>query len=72
MELWAENNSEALPRRLIVTHRLLPGQPNFIAEFSDWNTQARPSDSVFEFEPPAGATRVELGPVPAPGQEGGK
>jgi hypothetical protein len=72
VELWAENNSEALPRRLIVTHRLLPGQPNFIAEFSDWNTQARPSDSVFEFEPPAGATRVELGPIPAPGQEGGR
>ena len=72
VELWVENNSETLPRRLIVTHRLLPGQPNFIAEFTDWNTQAHPSDSAFTFEPPAGATKVELGPVPAPGQEGGK
>ena len=72
VELWAENNSAALPRRLIVTHRLLPGQPNFIAEFTDWNTQAPPSDSAFTFEPPAGATKVELGAVPAPGQEGGK
>ena len=72
VELWADNNSAAVPRRLIVTHRLLPGQPNFIAEFSDWNIQTPPAESVFEFEPPAGATKVELSAVPAPGQEGGK
>ena len=39
--------SKSLPRRLIVTYRLLPGQPNFIAEFSDWDFTAHPADSEF-------------------------
>jgi len=33
LELWLAKNDQSLPRRLIVTYRNLPGQPNFIAEF---------------------------------------
>jgi hypothetical protein len=39
---------------------LLPGQPSFIAEFSDWNFSIHPADAEFVFQPPAGATRVEF------------
>ena len=60
LELWLAKAEQAVPRRLIVTYRLLPGQPNFIAEFSDWNFSAHPSDAEFVFQPPAGAKRVEL------------
>ena len=35
LELWLSKNQQALPRRLIVTYRTLPGQPNFIAELAD-------------------------------------
>jgi hypothetical protein len=63
LELWVTKDNRALPRRLIVTYRLLPGQPNFIAEFSDWNFTGHPAESEFVFQPPAGATRVELKPV---------
>jgi len=72
LELWVQKNSEAIPRRLIVTYRLLPGQPNFIAEFRDWNTQVHPSDSEFAFQPPAGAKKIELGPAVVPAHEGSK
>jgi hypothetical protein len=65
LELWLAKNEQAAPRRLIVTYRALPGQPNFIAEFSDWNFNIRPSDAEFAFQPPAGATQVELKPVAA-------
>jgi hypothetical protein len=65
LELWLSKNEQALPRRLIVTYRSLPGQPNFIAEFSDWNFNIHPSDADFAFQPPAGATQVELKPVAA-------
>ncbi len=58
LELWVDNNN--LPRRLIITYRALPGTPNFVAEFSDWNFQNRPSDAVFVFQPPAGATKVDV------------
>jgi hypothetical protein len=65
LELWLSKNDQSLPRRLIVTYRSLPGQPNFIAEFSDWNFTVHPSDSDFVFQPPAGAAQVELKPVAA-------
>jgi hypothetical protein len=39
-----------LPRRLIVTYRSLPGEPNFIAEFSDWDFNIHPSDADFTFQ----------------------
>ena len=65
LELWLSKNEQALPRRLIVTYRSLPGEPNFIAEFSDWNFNVHPSDAEFVFKPPADAVQVALKP-PAP------
>jgi hypothetical protein len=62
LELWVQKNEQSLPRRLIVTYRNLPGQPNFIAEFSDWNFNIHPSDADFAFQPPAGAEQVQLKP----------
>jgi hypothetical protein len=61
LELWLEKNDRALPRRLIVTYRSLPGEPRFIAEMSDWKLGLKPSDAEFIFHVPAGATKVELG-----------
>jgi hypothetical protein len=63
LELWLEKTDQALPRRLIVTYRTLRDQPNFIAEFSDWNFSIHPTDAEFEFQPPAGATQVALRPA---------
>jgi hypothetical protein len=65
LELWLSKNEQSLPRRLIVTYRSLPGQPNFIAQFSDWNFNIHPADADFAFQPPPGATQVELKPVAA-------
>jgi hypothetical protein len=59
LELWLEKNDRSLPRRLFLTYRSVPGQPNFIAEFSDWNISATPTDADFAFTAPAGAKQVE-------------
>jgi len=61
LELWVEDNAQSLPRRLIVTYRSLPGEPNFVAEMSDWNFSVHPSDADFQFAPPPGAERLQLG-----------
>jgi hypothetical protein len=61
LELWTEKNDRALPRRLIVTYRSIPGEPRFIAALSDWKTGVNPPNSVFELHVPEGATKVELG-----------
>jgi len=67
LELWLAKNEQSLPRRLIVTYRSLPGEPNFIAEFADWNFNIQTPDSDFAFQPPAGAVQVALkGPEAAP------
>ena len=66
LELWLSKNDQSLPRRLIVTYLNLPGQPNFIAEFSDWNFDIHTSDAEFAFQPPAGAQQVALKPVETP------
>jgi hypothetical protein len=66
LELWLSKNDQSLPSRLIVTYRTLPGQPNFMAEFSDWSFDVHTSDAAFAFQPPAGATEVALKPVAPP------
>jgi hypothetical protein len=66
LELWLSKNDQSLPARLIVTYFNLPGQPNFIAQFSDWNFAPQLSSADFTFQPPAGAQRVALKPVQAP------
>ena len=70
LELWVEKNNAAIPHRLIVTHRLLPGQPSFIAEFTNWDSRVRPSDSEFAFQAPSAAKQIQLIPAVAPGQQG--
>lgn len=73
LELWVEKNEQSLPRRLIVTYRSLPGQPDFVAQFSHWNFSVRPTDANFVFQPPAGAVQTALkspaGKAPATAKE---
>jgi hypothetical protein len=66
LELWVSKDEKSLPRRLIVTYRSVPGEPNFIALFSDWNFDIHPTDADFAFQPPAGAEQVALKPPAAP------
>lgn len=65
LKLWLAKDNQPLPRRLIVTYRDLPGQPNFIAEFSDWNLDIHPSDAEFAFQPPPDAEQIQLKPAAA-------
>ena len=75
MELWVEDNERALPRRVFITYRSLPGHPTFLAELSDWDLSIHPTDAEFTFQPPAGVTQVEIkakaGAAPAPAKSRG-
>jgi hypothetical protein len=69
LQLWLEDNQRALPRRIVVIYRALPGRPIFIAELSDWDFSLDTPDTAFVFRPPAGVTEVALkpsGPSAAP------
>jgi hypothetical protein len=59
-EFWLAKTEQSLPERLFITFRSQPGQPTFIATFSDWNLAATATDADFVFQPPAGAAQVDL------------
>jgi hypothetical protein len=59
LELWSEANEQALPRRIAITYRSIPGEPQFLAEMSNWKLGLNPPDNAFVVAIPAGATRVE-------------
>ena len=49
---------DLLPRRIVMTYKNVPGQPQFWAEFSDWNLQPEISVKTFVFTPPKGAEKI--------------
>jgi hypothetical protein len=72
LELWLAKDPKSLPERLFITYRSVPGQPNFIAQFSDWNFAPNLSDADFEFKPPEGAKQVQPVAAKAPAAPKGK
>jgi hypothetical protein len=60
LEIWLTKNRQSLPERLFVTYRAIPGQPTFIATFSDWNFSVVPTNTDFAFQPPEGTKQVQL------------
>jgi len=61
-QVWVAQGSEPLPRRIVITYKDEPGQPEFWADLSNWNLAPEISDAVFAFMPPNGADRIEFLP----------
>ncbi len=57
-QIWIPENGDPLPRRLTITYRNEEGQPQFRADFTDWNMSPTVSAADFAFAPPAGAERI--------------
>ena len=58
LQVWIARGDEPVPRRIVITYRELEGQPQFWAQFIEWNLSPELSDTTFTFSPPEGATRV--------------
>ena len=59
LELWSDADEHALPRRIAVTYRSIPGEPQFLAQTSDWKLGINPPDDEFVMTIPPGATKTE-------------
>jgi hypothetical protein len=59
-QIWIDAGTQAVPRKIVIDYKRLPGRPQFAAELSDWNL-AGPSDAS-QFKPvlPKDAKQVEL------------
>jgi hypothetical protein len=58
MQVWIARGPEPLPRRIFVTYKNAPGQPQFRADLYDWKVTAKADAGAFTFVPPAGAEQI--------------
>ncbi len=56
MQLWI--GADKLPRRVVLTYKNAPGQPQFRADFSDWNPAPKVTPKTFTFTPPKNAEKI--------------
>ena len=69
VQLWITRGDQPLPRRMVITYTRAEGQPQFSAQFSDWNLSPEVPDTLFAFTPPAGAVKIAFAPR-QPGKDG--
>jgi hypothetical protein len=69
VQLWIAKGNNPAPRRIVVTYTKIEGQPQFWAQFVEWNFSPEFSDSMFTFSPPPeDAERVDFF-VDMPGEQ---
>ena len=57
-QVWVADGDQPLPLRVVITYKKSPGQPQFWAQFSDWNLAPAVNDANFAAQIPAGAQKV--------------
>jgi len=57
-QVWIPSQGDPLPRRIVITYKHDDGQPQFRANFSDWNLAPNPSESLFAFSPTEGVREI--------------
>ena len=57
-QVWIAEGAQPLPLRVVLTYKNAEGQPEFRAQFSDWNLAPKVQDSQFTFTPPEGARKI--------------
>lgn len=58
VQLWVTDGAQPLPRRVVLTYKNEPGQPQFSAEFSKWNLTPAINDALFAVKPPPELQKV--------------
>jgi len=80
-QVWIAEGAQPLPLRAVLTYKNAEGQPQFRAQFYDWNFSPEVQDSQFAFTPPEGARKIsflaqvpqiELQGATTPKQSGGQ
>lgn len=59
-QIWIEDGPQPVIRKFVITHKLEEGAPEFTALITKWDFANPIADSTFQFNPPPGATRIEM------------
>jgi hypothetical protein len=57
-QIWVADGDKPLPQRVVITYRKDKGQPQFWAQFSEWNLAPAITDATFSAKLPEGALKV--------------
>lgn len=57
-QVWVAAGADPTPVRIVLTYRTAEGQPEFRAQFSDWDFSLQNLDEKFIFQPPEGARKI--------------
>lgn len=57
-QIWVADGDKPLPQRVVITYKQAKGEPQFRAQFSDWNLAPAISDASFQAVPPAGSQKI--------------
>jgi hypothetical protein len=63
-QLWIESGDKPLPRKLVITSKKQPTQPEYTVLFT-WDLSPKIDDAAFAFTPPEGVTKIAFGAPPA-------
>jgi len=57
-QVWVADGEKPLLQRVVITYKKAKGEPQFWAQFSDWNLTPAIADSTFSVEVPDGAQKI--------------
>jgi len=57
-QVWVAMGNQPVPLRIVLTYKNAEGQPQFRAQFFDWNFAPAIDESLFAFTPPKDARRI--------------
>ncbi|HUI07555.1 MAG TPA: DUF2092 domain-containing protein [Verrucomicrobiae bacterium] len=62
-QVWIEDGAQPVPRKIVITYKDEEGTPEYTAILSHWDFQTKLADFVFNFEPPAGASKIDVAEI---------
>lgn len=57
-QVWIAEGAQPLPQRIVMTYKNIEGQPQFRAQFANWNLAPTINDAEFAFMPPEGGRKI--------------
>ena len=67
-QIWIEDGVKPVPRKIVITYKDEEGTPEYTAIFSNWDFQTKLPDFLFTFEPPAGASKIDVNEIKSQNQ----
>lgn len=62
-QIWIEGGMKPVPRKIVFTYKDEEGTPEYTAIFSNWDFQTKLPDFLFTFEPPPGASKINVAEI---------